>query len=196
MRISLNDLLAVPRNVIDFERRLMATTLRSTVRLTSIVVGVPVAAVPILSAVLARLDGDQTPVQAHPFLSERWIEAARAIRSELEPQATTKPPAMRMNQIVTDVPFGDGTLNAHMDSSSGELVIELGHIESPDITVTLPYDVARALLVDQDQQAAMQAFMSGRIKVDGDMMKLMAMQTQTIDPVALEAAVRIKAITA
>jgi putative sterol carrier protein len=74
-------------------------------------------------------------------------------------------------------------------------VLELGHLENPDVTVTLPYDTARSLLVDQDQQAAMQAFMSGKIKVEGDMMKLMALQTTAIDPVALEAAQRIKEIT-
>jgi putative sterol carrier protein len=38
--------------------------------------------------------------------------------------------------------------------------------------------------------------MSGKIKVEGDMMKLMALQTTTVDPVALEAAQRIKEITA
>ena len=101
-----------------------------------------------------------------------------------------------MNQVVTEVPFGDGTLQAHTDTTSGELVLELGHIENPDVTVTLPYDTAKSLLVDQDQQAAMQAFMSGKIKVEGDMMKLMALQTTQVDPVALEAAARIKEITA
>ena len=52
-------------------------------------------------------------------------------------------------------------------------------------------------LVEQDGQAAMQAFMGGRIKVQGDMTKLLVLQGQlgTPDPVALEVAGRIKAIT-
>jgi putative sterol carrier protein len=43
--------------------------------------------------------------------------------------------------------------------------------------ITVPYDTAKRLFIDGDQSAAMQAFMSGQIKVEGDMTKLMAMQT-------------------
>lgn len=185
-----------PRPVIAWQRRAAARTIRRSLRITGLVFGIPAAAVPLLSTVLARLDPDAAEATAYPFLSPEWIEAARAIRSELENRATTKPPPFRMNQIVTDVPFGEGTLQAHADTTSGELVLELGHLDDPDVTVTLPYDTARSILVEQDQQAAMQAFMSGRIKVEGDMMKLMALQTAQVDPVALEAAARIKAITA
>jgi hypothetical protein len=189
------ELRKLPRQLIDLERRLIADAVRTTLNITGIVVGVPAIAVPALSSLLARLDPGTPAVQAHRFLTPEWIEAARAIRAELESKATTTPPSFRMNQVVTDVPFGDGTINAHTDTTSGELVMDLGHLENPDVTVTLPYGVARKLLVEQDQQAAMQAFMTGQIKVEGDIAKLMAMQTQTVDPVALEAAVRIKAIT-
>ena len=184
-----------PREHIAFHRRAAAGAIRRTLRITGLVVGIPAAAVPLLSTILTRLDPDGREVTAHPFLSPEWIEAARAIRAELESKATTKPPPFRMNQIVTGVPFGDGEVKAHTDTTSGELVLELGHLENPDVTVTLPYETARSILVEQDQQAAMQAFMTGQIKVEGDMMKLMALQTAQVDPVALEAAARIKAIT-
>ena len=42
--------------------------------------------------------------------------------------------------------------------------------------MTVPYDVAKQLFIQNDQAAAMQAFMSGKIRVTGDMTKLMAMQ--------------------
>ena len=100
-----------------------------------------------------------------------------------------------MNQIVTEVPFGDGTINAHMDTSSGEMEMDLGHLENPDLTVTLDYATAQAILVDGNPQAGMQAFMAGKIKVQGDMTKLMAMQQGTPDPAAAEIAEKIKAIT-
>ena len=66
-----------------------------------------------------------------------------------------------MNLVLTESPFGDGTLDAHLDTSSGELVVDTGHLESPDLTVTVDYETAKAILVDGDAQAAMQAFMSG-----------------------------------
>ena len=64
------------------------------------------------------------------------------------------------------------------------------------------YVTVRALLVDQDPAAAMSAFMGGRIRVQGDLGKLLALQAQvgTPDPEARAAAeavaARIKAITA
>jgi putative sterol carrier protein len=81
-----------------------------------------------------------------------------------------------MNQVITEVPFGDGEINAHMDTSGGELEMDLGHIDNPDLTVTLDYATAKAILVDGNPQAGMQAFMAGKVKVQGDMTKLMAMQ--------------------
>ena len=64
-----------------------------------------------------------------------------------------------------------------------------------DLTVALDYDVAKAILVEGNPQAGIQAFMSGKIKVEGDIAKLMALQTATPDPAAAEIAARILAIT-
>ena len=55
--------------------------------------------------------------------------------------------------------------------------MESGQLETPDLTVTTDYDTAKKIFVDQDQAGGMQAFMAGKIKVQGDMMKMMAMQT-------------------
>ena len=131
----------------------------------------------------------------YPFLSDEWMTEAKKIREEYRGKAAVAPAAMKMNQIVTDVPFGDGTINAHMDSSSGEMEMDLGHIENPEVTVTIDYPTAKAIFVDNNPQAGMQAFMAGKIKVQGDMTKLMAMQSGTPDPTAQEVAEKIKAIT-
>jgi putative sterol carrier protein len=132
---------------------------------------------------------------AHKFLSDEWVAEARKIREEFS--GKTSPPAhtVRMNQVITDVPFGDGTINAHMDTSGGDVELDLGHLENPDLTVTLDYETAKAIIVDQNPQAGMQAFMAGKIKVQGDMTKLMAMQQGTPDPTQVEVANRIKEIT-
>ena len=65
----------------------------------------------------------------------------------------------------------------------------------PDLTVTVDYETAKTILVEGNPQAGMQAFMGGKIKVQGDMTKLMAMQTVTPDPAAKAIADRINAIT-
>ena len=132
----------------------------------------------------------------HPFLSDEWIAAAKAIRDEYRGKTQPSAHTVKMNQIITDVPFGSGTIEAHMDTSSGELELDTGHMDDPDVTVTLDYDTAKAIFVDQNPQAGMQAFMAGKVKVQGDMTKMMAMQSGTPDPVAQEVAQRIADITA
>ena len=42
--------------------------------------------------------------------------------------------------------------------------------------MTTDYETARKIFVDQDPQAGMQAFMAGKVKVQGDMAKLLAAQ--------------------
>jgi hypothetical protein len=132
---------------------------------------------------------------AYPFLSDEWLEAAKAIREEYRGKAAAPAHVVKMNQIITEVPFGDGTIEAHMDTSGGELDMDTGHLDTADMTLTLDYDTARAILVEQNPQAGMQAFMGGRIKVQGDMTKLMAMTQGTPDPVQAEIAARIQEIT-
>ena len=132
----------------------------------------------------------------YEFLTEEWIDAAKAIRDEHAGDAPPPVHSVRMNQIITEVPFGEGELKAHMDTSDGKIEMDLGHLTEADLTVTLDYETAKAILVDGNPQAGMQAFMAGKIKVDGDMTKLMAMQQGPVDPAAAEVATKIQEITA
>jgi putative sterol carrier protein len=134
-------------------------------------------------------------VAKHAFLSDEWVEAAKSIREEYKDKVTPPAHAVRMNQVVTDVPFGDGTVNSHLDTSGGEAVMEMGHLDEPDLTVTTDYETAKAIMVDGDQQAAMQAFMQGKVKVQGDMSKLMLLQQQPVDPIQQEIQAKVKDIT-
>ena len=131
----------------------------------------------------------------YPFLSDEWMDEAKKVREEFRGKTPPAAHVVKMNQVITDVPFGDGTINAHMDTSSGEMEMDTGHIDGADLTVTLDYDTAKAIFVEGNPQAGMQAFMAGKIKVQGDMTKLMAMQSGPVDPTAQEVAARIKEIT-
>ena len=113
----------------------------------------------------------------YPFLSEEWMTEARSIRDKYADQVPEVAASIRINQVTIDVPFGDGAVSSYIDTSSGRLMMDLGDLDDPDATITIEYDVARAMFVDGDQAIAMQAFMSGKIKVQGDMMKMMALQT-------------------
>lgn len=134
---------------------------------------------------------------SHQFLSEQWIEAARDIRHRHADSVPHIEANVRINVITTKVPFGEGTIHAYIDTTSGTLELDLGQIESADLVITTDYDTARALFVDQDPAASMQAFMAGRIKVDGDITQLMMMQVALPQTEATtQVAAEIKEITA
>ncbi|HEY3843886.1 MAG TPA: SCP2 sterol-binding domain-containing protein [Acidimicrobiales bacterium] len=134
---------------------------------------------------------------AYPFLSDEWLEEARGIRAEYAGKTPPIPNVVRMNLVVTNVPFGDGDIEAHMDTSSGELELDMGHLEVQDLKVTVDYDTAKAILIEGNPQAGMQAFMAGKVKVEGDMAKLMALQAAPApDASTAEMANRLKEITA
>jgi len=132
---------------------------------------------------------------AYEFLSPEWTEAAHAIRAEFADRTPPAPVPMKMNLVVNEVPFGDGPMDAHLDTTSGEITLNPGHLEVADLKVTIDYATAKAILVEGNPQAGMQAFMAGRIKVEGDMSKLLALQSAPTDPVHAEIAARIRDIT-
>ena len=133
---------------------------------------------------------------SHAFLSDEWMAAADAIRDRYADQTPPPPVPVRMNMVVTDVPFGEGEVRTYLDTTSGTAVFERGALENAEVTLTTDYETAKAIFVDQDPQAGMQAFMSGRIKVQGDVTKLMMMQATPPDAVSLTISAEIKQITA
>jgi hypothetical protein len=134
--------------------------------------------------------------EKHDFLSPGWVEAAKGLRESFEGEVAPPAHTIKMNLVITDAPFQDEDIQAHMDTSSGEMQMDLGHIDSPELTVTVDWATAKAIFVDQNPQAGMQAFMAGKVKVQGDMTKLMAMQQQAPDPNAQKMAEALKEITA
>jgi hypothetical protein len=119
------------------------------------------------------------------FLSDEWFAEAKKIRDEANLPAPTGAAAdLKLNIVVTGGPAGDKEI--HMNAGEfGE-----GLIDDAPTKMTVPYEVAKKTFIERDQQAGMQAFMQGQIKVEGDMSKLMAMQT--IQPSAEEMEVQKK----
>ena len=132
-----------------------------------------------------------------PFLSDAWIENAKALRDEFDDQIPEPPLAVKMNVIVTDIAHrDDGKFDGHIDTSGGEVIIENGHLEDPELTVTVDYDTAKAAFVTRDPQAVMQAFFAGKILVEGDVSRLMALQAEQPNEAAVEMYRRLSAMTA
>jgi len=131
-----------------------------------------------------------------PFLSDEWWEAAEALREEYRNRLPNPPVEMRMNQVVTDIPFGESTMEMHTITTPEDTTYDRGLLDDAELTVTADYDTAKSVIVDQDQQAVMAAFMSGKIKVVGDMSKLLAANAVAPNAEAMELANKIRDITA
>ena len=123
----------------------------------------------------------------YEFLSDDWLTEVKKIAEE---SGGDQPASdLVINIVVTGGPSGDRQV--HINGTT----FGAGNIEGAPTKLTVPYDVAKAIFVEGNQQAAMQAFMGGQIKVEGDMSKLMAMQSQGGNA-NTDLSEKIKAITA
>jgi hypothetical protein len=125
----------------------------------------------------------------HTFLSDDWLAEAKKISDEFGGDDAGPGSDITVNVVVTDGPEGDREL--HMSGG----VFDSGLLDGAPTKLTVPYEVAKDMFVNGNQQAAMQAFMSGQIKVEGDMTKLMAMQSQGANPNQAKIQERLKEIT-
>ena len=112
----------------------------------------------------------------YEFLTPEWIEAAHAVRARHA--AGELAFSLTMNLVVSDVPFGMGRVEAHVQTDSGVVSLDLGLLEVAEVSVALDYETAKAVLVDGDGEAAMAAFMAGKVRVEGDMTKLLQFQSR------------------
>jgi hypothetical protein len=124
------------------------------------------------------------------FLSESWFSEIEKIRAEMGeipvPDAIKN---IKLNIVVIEHPEGEKQL--HMVAGD----FQQGLLDDAPTKITVPFPVAVAVF-NGDQQAAIQAFMSGEIKVEGDIGVMM--QMQSAGPPSQQAQVfqkRIKEIT-
>lgn len=125
----------------------------------------------------------------HAFLSDAWfVEVERLIAAAGDLQI---PPAMQA--VAVDITVRDGAAAVPVHVVGGKFA--RGHVAAPT-QVTLDAALARKIFVEADNVAGVQAFLAGEIQVEGDLAKLVAMQTTEPSAAQLALAKRIAAITA
>ncbi len=132
-------------------------------------------------------------VATYPFLSDEWLVAVREI---VDARDLDIPPhaELTMNLVVTETPFGDDR-RLHVGTRDGKADWGSGHATDADLTLTTDYATARDIFMSGNAQAGMQAFMEGRVKVQGDLTKLMAAQVAGTGPGAPGLAEALSTIT-
>jgi len=113
----------------------------------------------------------------HDFLSPEWVAAADDIHTRYRGRAPEIPVSVRINMTITDVPFGDDpSIGAFIDTTGGEMLFRVGQLAEADVTVITDYEVAKAIALGAEPAAFMEVFLAGRVKVQGDMTRLLVLQ--------------------
>ena len=129
----------------------------------------------------------------YPFLSEEWFAEVRRLHDAYD-DAVPPAAAIRMNLMIKETPFGRD-LPMHMSAEGGQADWDEGHLDDADVTLILGYETAREIFVGGNPQAAIEAFMVGKITMQGDITKLMEMQMAQPGPRAPELARAMQEIT-
>ncbi|HVB00662.1 MAG TPA: hypothetical protein VNE42_05315 [Acidimicrobiales bacterium] len=135
-----------------------------------------------------------------PFLSDEWIAAAQEIYSaasqRVDRESGGSGPGITMNLIVKNAPFHSDNILANVDNRDGVFRIALGPLGEAEVKLTLDYKIARSILLDGDAQVGMRAFLSGKIRVEGNMTKLLALRNSASTPDEEATLDALRAITA
>ena len=123
------------------------------------------------------------------FLSQEWLDESRAL-AESQPE---RPGASaRMQYKVTGAP--DGDVEYYWVLENGKLLeSKLGQLPDAEVTLTQTYD--DALKIQKGELDPNAAFMQGRIKVDGNMAKLMSLLPLTNAPEYKQLQEQVRTIT-
>jgi putative sterol carrier protein len=123
------------------------------------------------------------------WLSQEWLDESKKLA---EGQPERPGASARMQYVVTGGP--DGDVKYYWVLENGKLQeSQLGEMPDPEVTLTQSYEDAKKIqLGELDANAA---FMQGRVKVTGNMAKLMALLPLTNAPEYKQLQEQIGAIT-
>ncbi len=107
------------------------------------------------------------------FLSEEWAQdVTTALNSHEGFKNAIGAADLAIQFHVDDTP--DGEADYYLKTSGGVANLALGAVEDPDVTVKQSYDTAVA--ISKGELNTQTAFMTGKIKVSGNLAKLMMHQ--------------------
>jgi putative sterol carrier protein len=108
------------------------------------------------------------------FLTQQWATAVtEALNSSEEFQQAAANQQVKLQQVVTDVP--DARPGKYYFSlEDGKVEVAVGEIADPEATLTQDYETAVA--ISRREVNPQNAFMQGKLKIQGNMMKLMQLQ--------------------
>ena len=106
------------------------------------------------------------------FLSQEWIDVlGAALNDDAAFREAAAGTTVALQQVITT---SDGEVRYWTTLTDGVVAFGIGDLDAPDATIRQSYETAAGLA--RRETNPVMAFMTGKIKVDGDMGRLMAMQ--------------------
>ncbi len=107
------------------------------------------------------------------FLSQECAEQiGAALNSSPEFRSAASSKSVGLQQVVKDAP--EGEIKYYFALEEGDASVALGELTKPDATVEQSYETATAM--SRGEIGATQAYMQGKLKISGNIMKLMQLQ--------------------
>jgi putative sterol carrier protein len=123
------------------------------------------------------------------YLTQEWLDESRELAKDQPERAGA---SAKMQYVVTGGP--DGDVKYYWVLEDGKLLeSQLGEIADADFTLTSTYDDSVAIA--KGELDANAAFMQGKMKVTGNMGKLMQLMPLTMSPEYQALGEKIRAIT-
>jgi putative sterol carrier protein len=123
------------------------------------------------------------------WLTQDWLDETKKMSAGQPERAGA---SARMQYVVTGGP--DGDIEYYWVLENGKLVeSKLGHLDDAEVTLTTGY--SDAVKIQKNELDANAAFMQGKVKVTGNMAKVMALLPITNGPEYKQLQAEIAAIT-
>ena len=123
------------------------------------------------------------------FLTDEWFEQVEKMGSEAG--ELNLPPALA--NMIVNLKVSDTEKDIEANFANG--LLHRGLNSDGTTTLLLDRDILQSIITDFDTNQIMGAFMSGKIRVEGDMSQLMAVQTARPSEEQKELYARIKSMT-
>ncbi|MBE0406760.1 SCP-2 sterol transfer family protein [Psychrobacter sp. AOP22-C1-22] len=123
------------------------------------------------------------------FLTDEWFEQVEQMGQEAG--ELNLPPAL--DNMIVNLKVSDTEQDIEANFANG--LLHRGLNDAATTTLLLDRSILQSIITDFDTNEIMGAFMSGKIRVEGDMSQLMAVQTARPSSEQKELYSRIKSVT-
>lgn len=107
------------------------------------------------------------------FLSDQWMsEVESRLNAHEGFQAAAKGQSAKLQQQISGAPDGDVRYGFILEG--GKITIARGDVDGPEATISQDYETAAA--ISKGELTGQAAFMQGKLKISGNLMKMMQLQ--------------------